>query len=98
MRRTKTFNEDVSVKLGNPRFAQSFFMTLMEDEDGLSVDEALRTVIEIVGIKRFSELCGVKGPNIHRFLKKKVTLKPESLDQLLKPFRLKTKIIVERAS
>ena len=98
MRRTKSFNQELSGKLRRPRFAQAFLESLMEEEDGLSPEGALRQTIEIMGIKEFSKLAKVPTSRIHEFLKKKRKLKPESLDALLKPFKLRTRIIFEQAS
>lgn len=98
MRRTKTFNEELSQKLRRPRFARSFIQSLIEGEEGLSPQDALRTTIEIMGIKEFAELVGEPPARIHEFLKKKRSLKPNTLDVFLKPFGLRTRIAFERAS
>ena len=98
MRRTKSFNQELSEKLRRSRFAQAFLASLMEAEDGLSSEGALRQTIEIMGIKEFSKLAKIPTSRVHEFLKSKRKLKPESLDVLLKPFKLRTKIIFEKAS
>lgn len=51
-----------------------------------------------MGVKEFAELAGVATPRIHEFLKGKRNLKPESLNAILKPWRLRVKLVIERAS
>jgi predicted transcriptional regulator len=82
----------------NKRFAQGFFLALMEGEDGLSVEESLKRTIQSMGITEFSEASGVPRPNVQEFLKGKRKLKTETLNTYLKPFRLKIKIMVEKAA
>jgi len=98
VRRTRSFSQDLSEKLRRPKFAQAFLTGLMEGEDGLSPEDALRQTIEIMGIKEFSQLSRVPAPRVQEFLKKRRTLKPETLDRLLRPFRLRTKLVFEQAS
>lgn len=98
MRRTTTFNEDVSKRLRRPAYAREFIRALMEEPEGLSVEDALRHTIQIMGVKEFSELTGVPSSNLVAFIKGRRNLKTETLDQLLKPFKLKTKLVVEKAS
>jgi DNA-binding phage protein len=98
MRRTDNYDHELSEKLQNMRFAQAYIEALMEDEDGLSVEDALRHTIERMGVKEFSEAAGVPSPNVQEFLKGKRKLKPETLDMYLRPFGLKTRIVLERAS
>ena len=98
MRRTKTYSEELSRRLRKPSYAQEFLASLMEGPEGLSAEDALRQTIGIMGVKEFSKLAGVSAPNIVAFVKGRRNLKPESLDQLLKPFKLRTRIVFERAS
>ena len=98
MNRNKSYNQELSKKLKNPRFAQGFILTLMEGEEGLNVEDALRHTIERIGIKEFSELADIPGPNITEFVKGKRKLKPETLDSYLSPFHLRTRLVLEKAS
>ena len=97
MRRTTHYNEELSRRLKKPQYAQTFIASLMEGDDGMSVEDALRRTIEVIGVKEFSELTGVSSSNLVAFVKKRRSLKPETLDQLLKPFKLRTKIVLEEA-
>lgn len=98
MRRTKSFDRELSEKLHRPRFAQSFIDALQEGDGGLTPEAALRKTIEIMGVKEFAGLSGVPTARIHEFLKKRRNLKPETLNTLLKPWRLRVKLVFERAS
>jgi DNA-binding phage protein len=98
MNRAKTYDQELSEKLRNPKFAQTYLMGLMEGEDGLSIEEALRHAVKRMGVKEFSESTGIPHSNIQEFLKKKRRPKPETLNLYLKPFHLKAKLIVEKAS
>ena len=98
MRRTTSYNEDLSKRLKKPRYAQEFIKGLMEGAEGLSAEDAVRQTIQIMGIKEFSQLAGLPSPNIVAFVKGRRRPKRETIDLLLKPFRLRTRIVLERAS
>jgi hypothetical protein len=98
MNRNKSYNQELSEKLKNHRFAQGYLLALMEGEEGLEVEEALRHTIERMGIKEFAELADIPNSNVVEFLKGKRKLKPETLDSYLSPFHLRTRLILEKAS
>ena len=98
MRRSDSYNEELSQRLHRPKYAQEFIASLMEGEDGMSAEDSLRQTIQIMGVKEFSALTEVSPSNLVAFVRKRRSLKPETLDQLLKPFKLRTKIILEEAS
>ncbi|HBQ21591.1 MAG: hypothetical protein A2Z91_02450 [Deltaproteobacteria bacterium GWA2_38_16] len=98
MNRSKSYDHRLSEKMRNPKFAQNFFITLMEGEEGLSVEEALKHAIQRMGVKEFSEVSGIPSPNIVDFLKDRRRPKPETLDLYLYPFRLKIKIELEKVA
>lgn len=97
MPRTESYNEEVSKKLKNPKYAQNFIEGLMEGDEGLSAEDAIRHTIEIMGIKEFAKLAKIETPRVVEFTKKKRNFKPETIDLLLRPFRMRTKMILERA-
>lgn len=59
MPRTESYNEEISKKLKNPEYAQTFIETLMEGPERLSPENALRHTIEIMGVKEFAKLAKV---------------------------------------
>lgn len=98
MYRNSTYDADLSAKLQDRVFAQGFLLTLMEGEEGLSLEEALRTSIQSMGVKEFCASTQMRIQNVSDFLKKKRKLKPESYDAFLKPFGLRVRMVVEKAS
>jgi hypothetical protein len=98
MKRGKSYDEELSQKLRNRKFAQNYIMALMEGDEGLSVEDALKHTIERMGIKEFVQMANVPQPNVSEFLKGKRKLKPETLNEYLKPFKLKAKLVLEEAS
>jgi DNA-binding phage protein len=98
MYRAGAYDEMISKKMQNKRYAQGYLMTLMEGEDGLSVEESLKQTIRRMGVTEFSQAAKVPRPNVQEFLKGKRKLKNETLNIYLKPFGLKIKITVEKAA
>jgi hypothetical protein len=70
----------------------------MEDEDGLSVEAALKHTIERMGVKEFSEISGIPSSNIVDFLKDRRRPKRDTLDLYLKPFNLRVKLELEKVA
>lgn len=97
MRRTKNFNEDLSKRLRNKKFAAKYLTSLIEGEDGLSLEEALKIFIEQMGIKEFASITHHSPSNIVDFIKGKRHPKNETLDSYLHPFGLKTVLHIEAA-
>ncbi|MDZ4663231.1 MAG: hypothetical protein SGJ18_16595 [Pseudomonadota bacterium] len=98
MKRGKSYDEELSHKFKSIKFAQAYILALMEGDEGLSVEAALKHTIERMGIKEFVQLAKVPQPNVSEFLKGKRKLKPETLNEYLKPFKLKAKLMLEKAS
>lgn len=99
MNRHSTYDEWLSGLLRkDPRNVREFILTLIEDEDGISLDEALKRVIYRVGVKEFADITGIDQPNITGFLRGTRKPKPETLDRYLKPFGLRTKLIIEQVA
>ena len=97
MYRSSSYDEYLSKKLTNKRFAQEYLLSLIEDHD-LTLDEALKQTISKMGIKEFSKMAHIAAPSLVRFIKGKGQLKPQTLDTFLKPFALRTKTILEKVA
>src|ERR1035437_1004599 len=97
MKRSESFDAYLSKQLENIKFAQGYILDLMEGADGLSLEEALRTTIRQMGVKEFCERVKMRKQNVNDFLSEQRKLKRETLDEFLKPFGLRTKVIVEKA-
>ncbi len=98
MKRSSSFDAYLSKQLEDIAFAQGYILDLMEGEDGLSLEEALRTTIRQMGVKEFCERAQMRKQNVNDFLTEQRNLKRETIDAFLKPFGLRTRIIVEKAS
>lgn len=98
MPRSDDYDKELSERLQNPEYARFFIESLMEGEDGLSPEEALRLTITSMGIKEFARLVNVPAPRVVEFTKQKRNFKPETLDVFLKPFGLKTRVVFEKVS
>ena len=97
MHRSNEFIGDLSRRLHSPKFAREFILGTLEADPEATVEDALRRIAGVMGIKEFSKLTGVAAPNLVAFIKGRRRPKVETLDLLLKPFKLKTKIILELA-
>jgi hypothetical protein len=98
MYRNSLFDQDLSEKLKIRALARDFVIDLIEGDDGLSIEAALRETIQRMGVKEFCDRSGMRKSNVNDFLKGRRNIKPETLDAFLQPFGLRTKIIVEKAS
>ncbi len=99
MYRSESFDKYLSEKLHDPEFAKSYFLELTNDEDEpLTIEEALRTSIRAMGITEFSKLIGERKSNVANFLNGSRKLKQETLNKYLAPFNLRVKLTLEEAA
>ncbi len=98
MKRSSSFDAYLSKQLEDIAFAQGYVLDLMEGEDGLSLEDALRITIRQMGVKEFCERAEMRKQNVNDFLNETRKLKRETLDAFLKPFGLRTRIVAEKAS
>ena len=86
-KRSKDWNIGLAEDLLNPEFAREFLLAAIED--GVSVQIALGKVIRAIGVKEFAEKIAVASPNILRAINPRHNPTQETLNRLLKPFKLK---------
>ena len=86
-RRSKDWNVGLAQDLRDPNFAREFLLAAIED--GVSIQIALGKVIRAIGIKEFSARTKIASPNILRAINPRHNPTQETLNRLLKPFRLK---------
>ena len=98
MKRSSSYDEDLAKELQSAIAVQSYLLGLTEGEDGLALDEALQHTIKRMGIKEFCNMTKIPMPNVMEFIKGKRKPKPETLEKYLKPFKLRPRIIAEKAS
>jgi DNA-binding phage protein len=86
-RRSKDWNVGLAQDLRNPRFAREFLLAAIED--GVSIQIALGKVIRAIGIKEFSAKIGIASPNVLRAINPRHNPTQDTLNRILKPFKLK---------
>lgn len=86
-RRTVDWNKGLAEDLQNPEFAQEFILSSLDE--GLSLQEVLGKVIRAYGVKEFSKKIKIPSSNIVRAIDPKHNPTYETLNKLLKPFKLK---------
>jgi len=86
-RRRKDWNVGLAQDLRDPDFAREFLLAAIEE--GVPIQMALGKVIRAIGVKEFSARIKIAGPNILRAINPRHNPTQETLNRLLKPFRLK---------
>jgi len=86
-RRSKDWNVGLAQDLRDPEFAREFLLAAIEE--GVSIQIALGRVIRAIGIKEFSARIKIASPNLVRAINPRHNPTQETLNRLLKPFRLK---------
>ena len=86
MYRRTTFDDKLSKKLKQAGFAKGYILGSIRK--GMTVMEALKNVISCMGTKEFSEISGIKSPNISRMLSQDAIPKLATLQKFLDPFQL----------
>lgn len=95
-RRSESFDEFVSEQMQDIEFAKEFLLSGMTNFSD-SVEDALKSTIEKMGIKEFSELAEVDIQNVSAFIKGRRKVSKKVLDHYLSVFGLKTKLIIVEA-
>jgi DNA-binding phage protein len=96
MYRNNAYEEDFARDMRDPEARQEFLSALIHDkEEPLPVEDALKIVIQRMGVSEFSKLVEAAPQNIDKFLKGERNPKRETLDRFLKPFGLKTVLSVK---
>jgi probable addiction module antidote protein len=86
-RRSRDWNEGLAEDLQDPIFAREFLAAAVED--GIPLKIALGKVIRAKGVKEFAQAVGMPSPNVLRAIHPKHNPTQETLERLLKPFKLR---------
>ncbi len=98
MYRKGSFNELLSGNLQkSKKFRKTYILTIINDES-IEPVEALKEVIEKMGVKDFSNLADIPIATVSRFLNGNDTPKAATLDRFLAPFGLKTRVDFEQVA
>ena len=86
-RRHRDWNIGLAQDLRDPGFAREFLLGAIDEEVPLQV--ALRKVVRAMGVKEFAAKVGMASPNLLRTLNPRHNPTQDTLNRLLKPFRLR---------
>jgi probable addiction module antidote protein len=86
-RRSKDWNEGLAQDLRDQDFAREFLLAAIEE--GVSIQQALGKVIRAMGVKEFAAKVGMASPNLLRAIHHRHNPTQDTLNRLLKPFRLR---------
>jgi len=86
-RRSKDWNEGLAEDLRDRTFAREFLLGAIEE--GVSIQMALGKVIRAMGVKEFAATVGMASPNVLRAINPRHNPTQETLNRLLRPFRLR---------
>ena len=86
MYRRKTFDDKLSKKLKKANYSKTYILDAIKK--GKTVMEALKDTISCMGTKEFSEVSGIKSPNISRMLSQDAIPKLATLQKFLDPFSI----------
>ena len=95
MYRRKTFDDKLSKKLKKTGYAKGYILGAIKK--GMTVMEALKDTISCMGTKEFSEISGIKSPNISRMLSQDAIPKLATLQKFLDPFQLEVDLNIRPA-
>jgi len=86
-RRSKDWNEGLAQDLRGQEFAREFLLAAMDE--GVPIQIALGKVIRAMGVKEFAGKVRMASPNVLRAISTRHNPTQDTLNRLLKPFRLK---------
>jgi DNA-binding phage protein len=91
-RRSKDWNEGLAQDLRDASFARAFLLASMDER--ISIQHALGKAIRAMGVKEFAGKVGMPSSNVLRAIDPRHNPTQETLNRLLKPFRLKLSLAV----
>lgn len=91
-RGSKDWNQGLARDLRNPEFARRFLLAAVED--GIPLQQVMGKVIRAVGVKEFAAKVRMDGPHLLRAIHPRHTPNQDTLNRLLRPFRLKLSIVL----
>ena len=86
-RRSRDWNRGLAEDLRDVEFAREFLLAAIEE--GVSVQRALGKVIRAMGVREFSALVRMAGPNVLRAINPQHNPTLDTLNRLLGPFHLR---------
>jgi DNA-binding phage protein len=86
-RRSEDWSVGLARDLQDPKFAREFLLGAVEQ--GIPVQAALAKVIRAMGVKEFAAKVQMASPNLVRAISPRHNPTQETLNRLLRPFKLR---------
>ena len=86
-RRSRDWNIGLAEDLRDQKFAREFLLAAIDE--GVPLQVALGKVVRAMGVKEFGAKVRIASPNLLRTLNPRHNPTQDTLNRLLKPFRLK---------
>jgi DNA-binding phage protein len=86
-RRSRDWNEGLARDLRSREFAREFLLAAIEE--GIPIQTALGKVIRAMGVREFASKVRMASPNVLRAINPRHNPTQDTMNRLLKPFRLK---------
>lgn len=86
-RRSRDWNVGLAKDLRDRQFAREFLLAAIDE--GVSLQVALAKVVRAMGVKEFAVKVHMASPNLLRTLNPRHNPTQDTLNRLLKPFRLR---------
>ena len=86
-RRSEDWNAGLAKDLRDPAFAREFLLAAIDE--GVDLQLALRKVIRAMGVKEFAARVRMASPNVLRAINPRHNPTQDTLNRLLKPFKLR---------
>lgn len=86
-RRSEDWNVGLAQDLQNREFAREFLLSAVEE--GVPIQIALGKVIRAMGVKEFASKVRMASPNVLRAINPRHNPTQDTLNRLLRPFRLR---------
>ncbi|MQA29555.1 MAG: DNA-binding protein [Luteitalea sp.] len=86
-RRSEDWNVGLAKDLRDPAFAREFLLAAIDE--GVDLQLALGKVIRAMGVKEFAVRVRMASPNVLRAINPRHNPTQDTLNRLLKPFRLR---------
>ena len=94
-RRSRDWNRGLAKDLRDSNFAREFLLAAIDE--GVSVQLALGKVIRAMGVTEFATKVRMASPNVLRAINPRHNPTQETLNRLLRPFRLRLSLaLIER--
>ena len=91
-RRSRDWNKGLARDLTDVEFSREFLLAAIDE--GVSVQQALGKVVRAIGVKEFAAKIRMASPNVLRAIHPRHNPTQETLNRLLKPFRLRLSLAV----